>query len=241
MEPNNSNQILAAKLTNSDNGDNRTTVSTGTKELQDLSAIKLRLGLISATRYDIVDYNRLEFLGIGYIASYVNEKLPNVEVILCENIYDILKSKPDIVGIGSITENYGIAITWARRIKNLYKIPIIIGGVHISLLPESMADCFDIAVIGEGELTTVELLSSLIYNNGINHDHLVKIPGLYFKYCGRPIFTGNRKPIDDLDNLPHLQRSSIPFWRKREDAHIFSSRGCPYKCNFCSSTKFLVT
>jgi len=35
--------------------------------------------------------------------------------------------------------------------------PVVLGGVHISTLPESLRPCFDIGVIGEGEETLTEL------------------------------------------------------------------------------------
>lgn len=200
---------------------------------------RLRLGLITATRFDMdaYDYNRLELLGIGTLAAYIQATLPGVEVILREHIEDLIQAGPDIIGIGSITENYGIAISWAEQVKRSLGIPVIVGGTHITLLPSSLKSCFDIAVIGEGELTTVELLSSIISHQGLVHAELKKIPGLCFHHDGETHFTGERGPVQDLDTLPHLRREALPFWRPRKDAHVVASRGCPYRCNFCSSTR----
>ena len=133
---------------------------------------RLRFGLIAATRFDMdaYGYNRLELLGIGTLAAYIQEHLPAVEVIMRERIEDLIADKPDVIGIGSITENYGIAIAWAMKVKRELDIPVIVGGAHISLLPLSLKRCFDVAVLGEGELTTVDLLASLIVNRGIDYD-----------------------------------------------------------------------
>jgi len=199
---------------------------------------KFRFGLIVATRFDMdASYNRLEPLGIGSLAAYIENKLPDVEVIMREHIDDLILEKPDIIGISSITENYSIAISWGEKIRRELNVPVIVGGVHITLLPHSMKKCFDVAVIGEGELTAVDLLSSIIRHNGVNFDELKSIPGLFYYHKEEPVFTGQRDFIQNLDDLPHLKRDKLPFWRAREDAHIITSRGCPYKCNFCSSTK----
>jgi len=200
---------------------------------------RLRFGLIAATRFDMdaYGYNRLELLGIGTLAAYIQERLPAVEVIMRERIEDLIADRPDVIGIGAITENYGIAIAWAMKVKRELDIPVIVGGAHISLLPLSLKSCFDVAVLGEGELTTVDLLASLIVNQGIDYEQLERIPGLFYYRNGEPHFTGKRGLIQDLDVLPHLRREQLPFWRPRQDAHVFTSRGCPYRCNFCSSTR----
>lgn len=176
-------------------------------------------------------------LGLGYIAESVKQALPDVEVIMVETIDQLLNATPDIVGISSGTEHYRVAIDWAQRIKSQLGIPIIIGGIHISLLPQSMKDCFDVGVIGEGEVTVVELLKSFIVANyTFNREILQTINGLVFLDNGKLCFTPPRLPISDLTLLPRIKRENLPYYKKSSTTHVFTARGCPYKCSFCSST-----
>ncbi len=198
----------------------------------------MKVGLILATKFGTsYDYNSFVPLGIGYLAANINHELPDVQVVLKEQLEDLIAERPDLIGISSSTENYYIAIQWAKRIKRELNIPVIIGGVHISLLPVSLKKCFDLAVIGEGEITVVELLKSIVKNKGIAYEELANIPGLFFYHNSKPILTAPREIIEDLDSLPEPEKETLPFYRKSSVTHIFSARGCPYNCSFCASEK----
>src|SRR3989338_33508 len=77
---------------------------------------------------------------------------------IMEKTSDAFLIKPDIVGISSVTETYDMAIDMAYFIKERLRVPIIIGGTHISGLPESLHQVFSAGVVGEGEETFLELL-----------------------------------------------------------------------------------
>jgi radical SAM superfamily enzyme YgiQ (UPF0313 family) len=103
---------------------------------------------------------------------------------------------------------------------------------------------FDIAVIGEGELTLVELLRALSAGNTLS-----AVQGLIFREGNNLINTGRRPFIKDLDSLP------FPAWDLLEEfparympapfkvmklpaAILVTSRGCPNKCIFCDRSVF---
>lgn len=197
----------------------------------------MKFGLIMATDLSAPDLNAFAPIGLGCITASINEQLPDVEVILKETPEALISEKPDVIGISSTTEYYHIAIKWAAQFKEQTESPIIIGGIHISLLPQSMTDHFDIAVIGEGDVTIVELLKSLIKNKKTNYEDLKNIPGLFFKKNDIPFHTPQRRLIQDLNTLPRINWKILPFYREHQ-AHIVSARGCPYKCSFCASEKF---
>ncbi len=175
-------------------------------------------------------------LGLAYIAAYVRKRCPTIDVKIFTG--DIMKQldnyQPDIVGLSSVTQNFTIAREYAAKIKSSYKIPIIIGGIHISSLPHTLPKEFDIAVIGEGEETTVELLN-LFGQSGFDRNILAKIDGISFHFADKIILNKLRKPIQNLDSLPYPARDLFAI---RGEAHIITSRGCPYKCCFCSSSNF---
>lgn len=196
----------------------------------------MKFGLILATTQD-AGYNSLVPRGIGALAAYIERELPQVTPVMVETIDELIRAKPDIVGISSSTECYHIAIAMAKTVKErLHGIPVIIGGIHISLLPESLLPCFDVAVIGEGELTTVELLQSIMKSNGLCYEDLGSIAGLFFRHNGQSVLTPRRARIENLDSLPHVHIDKLPFFRKGQPGLIFSARGCPYNCSFCAST-----
>jgi len=194
------------------------------------------VGLILATREQL--FNTFPPLGLGYVAASVKKELPDVHVILKEKIEDLINEKPDVIGISASSDTYYIAIEYAETIKQQLSIPVVIGGIHISLLPESLKGCFDLAVLGEGEITFVEFLKSYIKNKSLNYEELKKISGLIFRYNGEFFRTKNREVISDLDSLPHPIIEELPFYNPANAICLVSARGCPYKCSFCSSAKF---
>ncbi len=180
--------------------------------------------------------NSLVPLGLGFIAESVARSLPDIEIVIKTSIVEMIAEKPDVIGISSVTDYYYIAVEWAIQIKEKLNIPVIIGGIHISLLPHSMNDCFDVAVVGEGEITILELLQSIIDNKGLDYERLREIQGLFFYENGKPILTPPRPLIENLDLMPMIRREHLPFYNP-SSTHVFTARGCPYRCRFCSSSR----
>ncbi len=141
--------------------------------------------------------------------------------------------KPKIVGI-SITSscNYDSSTYVARIARELYPdVPIIVGGVHPTELPEQTLECpyFDVAVIGEGEITSVELVDALL-----NKKPLKDIKGIVFKENGKYIHTEPRPAIMNIDDIaPPLVDTVYDDFPRRS---LTTARGCPYKCTFCSQS-----
>lgn len=105
--------------------------------------------------------------------------------------------------------------------------------------PEYLERGADYVLLGEGEQTLLELVSAI--RNG--EEDLLKIPGLAFHHNRLPVRSVARKVMKDLDSLP------IPAWdlvdiesyrRVWMEHHgyfslnISTTRGCPYKCNWCA-------
>lgn len=118
----------------------------------------------------------------------------------------------------------------------------IAGGSHVDALPqEALHSGIDIVVHGEGEDTIVELLDALVANDGIvlNCEKLASVKGISFlDETGTHIFTGKRKPIDDLDELADPDLTLIKFLEKRWSCvPINRGRGCNWNCEFCVVNK----
>lgn len=187
---------------------------------------------------DLQEPNAHPALGLGFIKSYVLKNYrDNVDIdIVREDILKtIISEKPDLIGVSSVTQFYTVAIKFCKEIKKFFpETPIIIGGVHISTLPESINEVFDLGVIREGEITFNEIVGFLIEEQ-FKKSNLKVIAGLVWKEKGKIVVTGNRELLHNLDEIPHINRDD---YTHKNFAHIITSRGCPYACAFCSSTHF---
>ncbi len=152
----------------------------------------------------------------------------------------------DVVGLTAMTPTIGAAISIARHLKQANPdLTIILGGAHATLLPEetlAAAPEIDIVVRGEGEQTIIELL------HGLEHKQpLDDIPGITYREDGTVISTAARSTTIDLDSLPFLAYHLLPRQRYKPHpphgralpfATIITSRGCPYRCSYCSKPIF---
>jgi anaerobic magnesium-protoporphyrin IX monomethyl ester cyclase len=201
--------------------------------------------------------NVVQPLGLGYIAALLERDGFEVEIEDCQclgvNHHDLIerldKQQPDIVGISATTPTFGSSLLAAQMMKqSLPEVPLMIGGPHVSALPmETMAyDCFDIGVVGEGELTTLELVKHIQKDR---LDNLERVAGIIFKKNGEYRQTERRPFIRNLDELPLPARHLLPplnmyhpaptSYRKLPNAHLLTSRGCAgAQCVFCDRGVF---
>ena len=149
---------------------------------------------------------------------------------------ELEKYRPQLVGATCVTLNYPIA----RRILKVCKdfdsrIFTVIGGPHVTFAPEDTllsSPWIDAIVIGEGERTLVELARAVTENKDIH-----QVSGIAFADGGAIVKTSPRTLIEDLDQLPLPARELLPMARYRAlgtPCTVITSRGCPYKCIFCS-------
>jgi len=163
-------------------------------------------------------------LGPMALEAYISAN-SDFSVWIVESAEEIEALAPDLVGISSVTENYGRAIEMAGIIKSRRSVPVVIGGVHISSCPESLDPVFDAGVLGEGEQTFLELLSC--------YPDIDDVPGIVYWRDGAHVINPPGKALQDLDSLPHLRREK---WVSNLGLPVLmTSRGCPYRCSFCSS------
>ncbi|MCE1245915.1 MAG: B12-binding domain-containing radical SAM protein [Firmicutes bacterium] len=140
--------------------------------------------------------------------------------------------EPDIIGISAVTEGFTRAGEIAVLLKSKYgNIPVLLGGCHISAIPESLPEAFDAAVIGEGEITFLRIISVLYQKGSLTGEDYLSIPGMMVRINGNPVFSPFRPPIEDLDTIPYPRRS-IP---RLGITHMVTSRGCPFSCIYCAT------
>jgi len=194
-------------------------------------------------------------LGIAMVAAVLEKNGYSVKILdlpalgISENsLAAILRQeKPSVVGITAMTPTINSAVRVAKKVKETQSdIFVILGGAHATLLPEETlrsAPEIDVIVRGEGEQTTPELAKVIDENpRAIN-----QVLGITYREGDSVRSSPSRPPILDLDTLPfpafHLllmgkYRLHPPFGRRSPVMPIITSRGCPYRCIFCSKAVF---
>lgn len=130
----------------------------------------------------------------------------------------------------------------ATQYKGLGAITIA-GGSHVDALPEeALRSGVDIVVHGEGEETIAQLLAVLTTDKGdafLNRSALAKVAGISFlDAAGACVFTGQRQPISNLDDLADPDLTLVKFMQKKWSAiPINRGRGCNFHCEFCVVNK----
>jgi len=177
-------------------------------------------------------------LGIGYLVSSLRNYFNKIDFdfkIVDSNIEDEISNfKPDLIGITSVSQNYNYVKSYAKFAKSK-NIPIIVGGVHISLLPQSLSSDMNVGCIGEGEKTILELFSVFLDKGKFLNEDLANIEGIVYMRDGRLIINSPRKRIGNMDEITFPDRDMLEINRH---SYMFTSRGCPYNCVFCASSRF---
>jgi len=143
--------------------------------------------------------------------------------------------RPDLVGISSLFSAYHQqALACAREVKKRLRVPIVMGGAHVSAMPESvlMDPHVDFVIRGEGERALVELVRAFKATGDV-----ASVANLGYKRGGEPVL--NPMAINyPLDELPPADLSDFAssryLFEGRPLCNLVSSRGCPHRCTFCS-------
>jgi len=150
---------------------------------------------------------------------------------------------PGAVGISC---TFTIDTYQARSIASIVKDEgsdpfVFVGGHHASLSPKDFyVPEIDAVVVGEGEVTTRELVGCL--ERG---DDPRQVAGLVINGPEGQVMTPAREQVADMDSLPYPDRGlAAPYRRRyfhgirRPLATVETARGCPYDCRFCSVWRF---
>jgi radical SAM superfamily enzyme YgiQ (UPF0313 family) len=192
--------------------------------------------------------NMQQPLGVGYLGVVLEKAGFEVKIIdapplewgIKEIVAEAKIFLPDFIGLSVSTVDFDKAIKLAWALKKSRSVPVIIGGPHVTAVPEEVMDfsCFDIGVIGEGEETIVELIQALVEKG-----NLEKVAGVVFRQGRKIVKTKPRGFIKDLDKLPFPARHLMPplfsyhptpaTYKKFPVGTVITSRGCPYQCTFC--------
>jgi len=193
-------------------------------------------------------------LGLAYLASYIRQKFPKISVKILDQMPEkqmlalLKEEQPEIIGLTSVSENWFMVKRLGEEIKKVSgKSRLIIGGVHVTTFPKCFEkSVFDYGILGEGEISLSNIIE-LIKDKKEDKKSLRKLKGLIFREDKKVINTGIAEQIKDLNEIPppafdllNMKYYSLPNISSgfQKSFVILTSRGCPYKCTFCSSSCF---
>ena len=167
-------------------------------------------------------------LGLLYLAAAIKkENKYHVEIAqlaeyeITDAVKYIEKSDADIVGFTGTSLDYHTCLNIARQIPKKAKI---IGGVHASILPETVdKEIFDSIIVGEAENIINEILSD--YEKG----------QLQQRYYGKPEYNLDTLSFPAKDLIKHHGKEIFLKPQNEKSTVMITSRGCPFSCAFCAS------
>lgn len=201
-------------------------------------------------------------LGLAYLSAYIKQAGFDVQLFdgytedfsLLQNFIE--REKPNVIGISCLSHNYPNVWKIAKLAKKYKDIVVVIGGPHATALPKETLKMSGAAVIvmGEGELTFLELLERLR-----DKKPFFDILGIAYLNHGNVKINNPRPLIENLDELPFPNYDDIN-WSKYfsgryekaiikknklnpqefqdKSVSVVSSRGCIGNCFFCTAPSF---
>jgi radical SAM superfamily enzyme YgiQ (UPF0313 family) len=137
----------------------------------------------------------------------------------------------DLVGISTTTATCREAYQIAGLLR-ANKIPVVIGGIHASFMPEEVLQHADYIVRGEAELSFLPLVQSI--EAGLPPHN---IPGVSYWSNGEIVHNDNLESRIDMDTLPIPDLTLLDRFSSMISIPVMTSRGCPFNCSFCCVTK----
>ena len=189
-------------------------------------------------------------IGLGYIASTLENAGHPVSVFdfqVKDNTVSkfknlIQKESFGVIGfsVATLTKNNTLKLSHLCKAV-LPNCVLIVGGAYPTVYPQILigrSAAIDFEVVGEGELTVVELISAVENGRDLN-----QVKGIVFRDKAGGIKQTSLQPlIEDLNDLPfpafhlfNLDAYQPPpgMFFKRPLRHMITTRGCPFKCIFC--------
>ena len=189
-------------------------------------------------------------LGLAYLTAVAEKNGHEVKVVDClpdnmdnnELAKQVADFNPDIIGVTSATSTSQSALQAMHALREACPDALtVLGGAHFSFTDvDTISGCPDVDVVvrKEGEETLLDLARYVS-----DEKKLGDVTGITFRKDGKVVQMPDRPYIQNLDELPfpalnHFELSKYTIFGKRY-LPIITSRGCPYQCAFCSTSRMV--
>ncbi len=189
-------------------------------------------------------------IGVAYLAATLEQAGIHVRAVdmfaeglgAAQVLERVMRFRPDVVGFTVMTPSAPVVTTLAGKIRQAAPATrIVLGGVHADVFASELVASgdADVVVHGEGEHAIVELVQAWAGGS----EDLSGISGITWMADGQPQRTAERPLNTQLDDLPYPAWHLLPVHRygllpfadiARPVLTISASRGCPYRCDYCS-------
>lgn len=154
---------------------------------------------------------------LEYLGALTLKEMPDADLKLIDA--NVRKTSPqeidgDLIGISAMTATVTWAYAFSDKLRSLGK-KVVLGGIHPTALPEEAKEHADAVVVGEAESVWRQVLEDAARGSL------------------KPFYHGERLALDELP-LPLAGAVKGPYHFRA----VFTARGCPYRCSFCSVRKF---
>ncbi len=175
-------------------------------------------------------------LGCLILATLMRKRGWDAEVLIEENKpldFDLIRGA-DLVGISTITSTAPRAYRIADMVREM-GLPVIMGGPHVTFLPEEALEHADYVIRGEGEQALMRFIDA--WEAGY---HFEDVPNLSCRIHDGFRHNEMLPLLKDLDSLAvpdhRLLKDSVTSIAGKRVIPVQTSRGCPFDCIFCSVT-----
>lgn len=195
---------------------------------------------------DLAAYIRRELKGINIkildmgkelYSFYLNQTRPPVTLRqFIEFQLNQLDFVPQIVGISNLfSTSHNTSLLIAELIKKKWKkVIVVFGGNHATNMYKILlsTDNIDYVIRGEGEIPFTELVKKIE-----NKEDNINVWGVSGRNNIKDKSIELSKMLENLDELPFpaIDLLDIEFYKKTVGVSVMFSRGCSFKCAFCSS------
>jgi len=186
-----------------------------------------------------------EPLELEYLAASLRDSTVRIlDMRIDRNLQkELLDFKPDLAGITAYTCDYNTVVGILKEIRLFDKsIRIVVGGHHATFMPNDFVlPDVDAIFLGYADSTFPQYINALG-----NPGKLREIPNIGIVENNSVIFTGRDLTPPDLNSLPLPDRTLILKYRgkyhdsvRNRMSLLMTSRGCPFRCNFCACWKLM--
>jgi anaerobic magnesium-protoporphyrin IX monomethyl ester cyclase len=150
--------------------------------------------------------------------------------------------RPKMIGLSVMWTMQDAALEILSQLKGCGAI-LVAGGPFPTMDPNYFIKHVDFVFRGEGEVAFPAIVKKIMAND----ESYRTMPGVWYKDGDKIIDNGKPEFIADLDTVPHADRSAFDdatyqsYWKKTFGytlTPVLTTRGCPYRCDFCSKPVF---